>query len=422
VRKGQQPIKKLREISEDLSRHVTRIYGRPEMHALIDLTFHSAISFDFAGKRMNRGWLETLIVGDTRTGKSEAATMLSRHYQAGEIVSCESASYAGIIGGMQQYGSSKEWAITWGTVPINDRRLVVLDEIGGLSTEEIAAMSSVRSSGLAQLTKIQSEATHARTRLLWLGNPRNAPMSNFTYGVQAIQPLIGNPEDIARFDLAMSVRTGEVPASEINRSHGGGRQRYTAESCRALIRWVWSRKPEQIRWAAGAEDAVYRAAQKLGADYIEDPPLIQVANVREKIARVAVAIAARLYSTDRTGQLIVVKKEHVKDAMTFIDHLYNMPGFGYGERSKEVLRDAEKATSLKTEIKSYLYEKPNLAKFLRNTSSFRRQDIEEVLNVDREQANAVISRLWESKMVRKDKGDVRVQPELHQLLRELKIK
>jgi hypothetical protein len=422
VKKGQQPIKKLREISEDLSMHVTRIYGRPEMHALIDLIFHSAISFDFAGKRMNRGWLEALIVGDTRTGKSEAATMLSRHYQAGEIVSCESASYAGIVGGMQQYGSSKEWAITWGTVPINDRRLVVLDEIGGLSTDEIAAMSSVRSSGLAQLTKIQSEATHARTRLLWLGNPRNAPMSNFTYGVQAIQPLIGNPEDIARFDLAMSVRTGEVPASEINRSHGSGRQRYTAESCRALVRWVWSRKPEQIRWAAGAEDAVYRAAQKLGAEYIEDPPLIQVANVREKIARVAVALAARLYSTDKTGQMIVVKREHVKDATTFIDHLYNMPGFGYGERSKEVLRDAEKATSLKTETKTYLYEKPNLAKFLRNTSSFRRQDIEEVLNVDREQANAVIAHLWEAKMVRKDKGDVRVQPELHELLRELKIK
>lgn len=421
-RKGQSPLKKLREISEDISQHVTRIYGRPEMHAMLDLVFHSVISFNFAGKRIQRGWLEGLIVGDTRTGKSEAATMMSRFYKAGEIVSCESASYAGIIGGIQQYGSNKDWAITWGAVPINDRRLVVLDEIGGLSTEEIAAMSSVRSSGLAQLTKIQSEATHARTRLIWLGNPRNAPMSDYTYGVQAIAPLIGNPEDIARFDLAMSVRTGEVSPSEINRAHKQVRQKYGEAACQSLLRWVWSRKPDQVIWAKGAEDAVFKSAQKMGAEYTEDPPLIQVANVREKIARIAVALAARTYSTDRTGELVVVRREHVRDAVVFIDHLYSMPGFGYAERSSELLRDASEADDKRVEIKSYLYERPNLAKFLRNTGKFRRQDVEEVMNVDKEKANAVIARLWEAKMVRKDKGDVRVNPALHDLLRELKLR
>jgi hypothetical protein len=421
-RKKQSPLKRLREISEDLASHVTRIYGRPEMHAMLDLIFHSVISFNFAGKRIQRGWLEGLIVGDTRTGKSEAATMMSRFYKAGEIVSCESASYAGIIGGMQQYGSTKEWAITWGAIPINDRRLVVLDEIGGLSTEEIAAMSSVRSSGLAQLTKIQSEATHARTRLVWLGNPRNAPMSDYTYGVQAIPPLIGNPEDIARFDLAMSVRTGEVSASEINRPHRQSRQKFPEAACQALLRWVWSRKPEQVVWMKGAEDAVFKEAQRLGKSYIEDPPLIQVANVREKIARIAVALAARTYSTDRTGELVVVRREHVRDAVVFVDHLYAMPGFGYAERSKELLRDASEADDRRMEIKAYLYDRPNLAKFLRNTGKFRRQDVEEVLNVDKEQANSVIAQLWEAKMVRKDKGDVKVNPTLHDLLRELKLK
>ncbi len=420
--KGQSPLQKLREISDDISSHVTRIYGRPEMHAMLDLVFHSVISFNFAGKRIQRGWLEGLIVGDTRTGKSEAATMMSRFYKAGEIVSCESASYAGIIGGIQQYGSNKDWAITWGAVPINDRRLVVLDEIGGLSTEEIAAMSSVRSSGLAQLTKIQSEATHARTRLIWLGNPRNAPMSDYTYGVQAIAPLIGNPEDIARFDLAMSVRTGEVSAAEINRPHKQTKQKYGEAACRSLLRWVWSRKPDQVIWAKGAEDAVFKAAQRMGASYTEDPPLIQVANVREKIARIAVALAARTYSTDRTGELVVVRREHVRNAVMFIDHLYGMPGFGYAERSKELLRDATEADDRRTEVKAYLYEKPNLAKFLRNTGKFRRQDVEEVLNVDKEKANAVIAHLWEAKMVRKDKGDVRVNPALHDLLRDLKLK
>jgi MCM P-loop domain len=420
-REGERPLKRLGKISRSLATHVTQIYGRPEMHAAMDMVFHSVLSFDFAGKRITRGWLDLLVLGDTRTGKSEAATRLTHHYGAGEVISCESASFAGIIGGLQQYGASKEWAVTWGAIPINDRRLVVLDEASGLTPEQIAEMSSVRSSGEAQLTKVQQERTYARTRLIWLANPRAGKMSDYTYGVQGIAPLIGNPEDIARFDLAMTVRAGEVPASEINRVHHAGRNPYTAEACAALLRWVWSRTPEQIVWDDDAEDEVFKQANKMGARYIEDPPLVQAANIREKIARMAVALAARTFSTDRSGERVVVRRWHVRDAVTFMDRIYGMPGFGYAERSREVLSDRKEAQKQTKFAKEYLYRKPGLAKFLRTTGKFRRQDLEEILNVDREQANAIISTLWSAKMVRKDKGDVRVEPTLHDILREVNV-
>lgn len=417
----QRPLKKLGDISRDLAAHVTKIYGRPEMHAAMDLVFHSALSFDFAGTRLNRGWLELLVVGDTRTGKSEAAAKLAKHYAAGEVISCEAASFAGIIGGLQQHGASKEWAVSWGTVPINDRRLVVLDEVGGLTPEEIAQMSDVRSSGIAQLTKIQQEVTHARTRLIWLGNPRDARMSDYTYGVQAIKPLIGNNEDVARFDLAMSVQAGEVPASEINRHHAQGELRYSAEACRTLIKWVWSRKPEQIKWLPRAERAVFRAANRLGAAYVEDPPLIQMANVRIKIARMAVALAARTFSTDATYEKIVVRPEHVEDAVKFLERVYDMRNFGYAERSRELLSDTREAVKRRDDVKAYLVSRKGLAKFLRNQGGFRRADLEETLFMDRQEANAVINRLWEFRMVRREGPDIRVQPTLHELLREVKL-
>lgn len=420
--KGQRPLKKVREIAEDLAIHVTHIYGRPELHALMDLVFHSVLSFDFGGKRLNRGWLEALVVGDTRTGKSEAATRLTRHYGAGEVVSCESATFAGIVGGLQQFGATKEWAVTWGQIPINDRRLVVLDEVSGLTQEDIASMSSVRSSGIAELSKIQQERTLARTRLIWLGNPRQGKLSDYTYGVQAIAPLIGNPEDIARFDLAMTVRAGEVPSTEINKLHTGERrQKYSAELCRMLVRWAWSRTPEQVVWGKGTQEMIFQAATDMGDRYIEDPPLIQTANVREKVARVAVALAARTFSTDSSGERLVIKRAHVKDAVAFFDVLYGMRGFGYAERSKELISDRKEARRNAREIRQYLKRKPGLAKFLRGTGKFRRQDVEEILNVDREEANAIISRLWEAKMIRKDKGDIRVEPTLHDILREINI-
>jgi hypothetical protein len=419
-RQGERPLKKLGRISRELASHVTKIYGRPELHAALDLVWHSALGFSFDGNRVDRGWLELLVVGDTRTGKSEAATRLAAHYSAGEIVSCEAASYAGIVGGAQQFGSRGEWAITWGAIPLNDRRLVVLDEVSGLTPEAIAQMSSVRSSGTAEITKIQQERTYARTRLVWLGNPRQASMGDYTYGVQAIPPLIGNPEDIARFDLAMCVRAGEVPADEINRSHTEGKLLYHAEACSQLVRWVWSRTPDQIRWARGAEQAVYKVAQELGERYVEDPPLVQVANVRIKVARLAVALAARLFSTDAKHECIVVRREHVEDAVKFLDILYDMPSFGYAERSREALADAAEARERYDEVKGYLRTQHGLAKFLRNAGSFRRQDLEEILNISREEANAVINNLWGNRMVRKERGDVRVLPALHELLREVR--
>jgi hypothetical protein len=418
-RPGQKPLNKLREIADDLADHVTHIYGRPTLHAAMDLVYHSVIAFNFDGKPLDRGWLELLVVGDTRAGKSETAKLLRNFYAAGEVVLCEAASYAGIIGGAQQFGGNKEWAITWGAIPLNDRRLVILDEISALTVEEIAQMSGVRSSGVAELTKIQQERTHARTRLIWIGNPRSASMKDFTYGVQAIKPLIGSPEDIARFDLAMSVSSGDVPSRDINRPREVGSQQYPRVSARNLLRWVWSRTPENVQWDAGATQAVYEAAERLGSRYIEDPPLIQAANVREKVARLAVALAARLFSTDSRGEDVIVTRAHVRGAVAFIDTLYGNGDFGYGAQSREIIEDRAEAERNVALARRYLENKPGLSKFLRSNGQFRRQDLEEILNVDREEANAIISQLYELRMIYKVKGDVKLQSTLHKLLREV---
>jgi hypothetical protein len=417
---GGRPLHKLAEINKQLATHVTRIHGRPEMHAVMDLTFHSLLSFNFAGERVDRGWLESLIVGDTRTGKSLAAQRLVRHFGAGEVISCEAASFAGVVGGLQTIGQ-KDWVVTWGVVPLNDKRLVVLDEISGLTHEEIAQMSDIRSSGQAKLIKIQQETTWARTRLLWLGNPRNATMANYTYGVDAIKPLVGNAEDIARFDLAMAVTLFDVPSETINQPSRGGEMLYTHEACHAMLMWCWTRTPDQIVFTPEAEEAVFNEANEMGKLYIEDPPLIQAANIRIKIARVAAALAARIYSTDSSGERVVVGRHHVADAVRFINLLYGMASFGYRERSRERLQDRLTAELSKDKVAQFLKARPQLAKFLRQAGKFRRQDLDEIMNIGREESNGIISELYEHRMVRKVLGDIVVEPTLHGLLRELKL-
>ena len=416
----QRPIRKLRQIEDELASHVTKIIGRPQMHAVMDLTFHSPLAFKFGGQVVHRGWIESLIIGDTRTGKSEAAERLVRHYGAGEVVGGEAATIAGLVGGLQQIGG-RDWAVTWGVIPINDRRLVVIDELSGLHPEEIAKMSDVRASGLARLTKIQQEVTFARTRLLWLGNPRHGGMDQYTYGVDALRPLIGNPEDIARFDLAMALSKSDVAPEDYNKRMETGELKYTSEACHTLLMWVWTRHLDQIVWARGAEDAVYQLAMQVGDRYVEDPPLIQAANARIKIARISIAIAARTFSTDDTFEKLVVTPIHVADAGKFIEMLYEMPTLGYGERSRERLLDVAEAKEHREEIRKFLLEHRNLAKLLRTTGRFRRQDLEEVLNMDRDHANSVINTLYNARMIRKEGGaDNIVEPTLHSLLREVR--
>jgi hypothetical protein len=417
---NQSPLKKLGEISNNIAAHVTHIHGRPEMHALMDLVFYSPLSFNFAGEYVARGWLEALIAGDTRTGKSLAAERLVRHYGGGEIISCEAASFAGVVGGLQQLGG-KEWIVTWGVVPLNDKRLVVLDEISGLTPEEIAQMSDIRSSGQAKLVKIQQETTWARTRLLWLGNPRNATMQNYTYGVDAIKPLIGNAEDIARFDLAMAVSQFDVPAETINQPTHEGQLRYPAEACHALLMWVWTRTADQITFGKRTEAKIFDLANEMGKLYIEDPPLVQAANIRVKITRVAAALAARTFSTDASYERVIVTPQHVQEAVAFMNRLYGMTAFGYRERSREILGDRLAAEQNKEDIQQYLVSYPLLAKHLRNAGKFRRQDLEELLAISKEEANAIINKLYESRMVRRVLGDIYVEPTLHSLLREIRV-
>lgn len=414
------PVAKLKDIAENLSNGVTKIFGRHRMHALMDLVFHSALTFDFAGKPI-KGWLDCLIIGDTRTGKSEAAGRLSDWYGAGEMVSCESASFAGVVGGVQQM-SGKEWSITWGAIPLNDRQMVILDEISGLTVEQIAMMSSIRSSGMAEITKIHTDRTQARTRLLWMGNPRNARMESFPNGVRAIAPLIGNPEDIARFDLAMSVHNSEVDLSEINQKRLDVKSNYSRLACQTLLRWVWSRKHDQVKWEGGAEDAVHRAAIDMAKMFVEDPPLVQGEDVRNKIARLAVALAARTFSTDRTHENIVVTQEHVDGAVEIMTTLYKEPGFGYHDISMQRRKSKTDSFVKSDKSKQWLYEQNGLCKFVSqmHEGHFRRTDIEDMLGIDKESAQAMINTMWGLGLIRKERANIVVEPLLYQLVKELR--
>jgi hypothetical protein len=218
-------------------------------------------------------------------------------------------------------------------------------------------------------------------------------MSDYTYGVQAIRPLIGNAEDIARFDLAMSVASGDIRA-ETSTARARSAAAYPPRGCQALVRWAWSGRPEQIVWAEGAEEAVYRP-RSTSAAYTEDPPLIQAANVREKVARIAVALAARLFSTDERGEISSCDRATSAARSPSLDRLYSMKGFGYARAVEGDHRGPARAENPKNIklARRVLTHNAGLDKFLRARASSGARTWRRSSDIDREEANAIISEL-----------------------------
>lgn len=430
---GQTPLEKCIEIADDLAANVTQIYGRPMLHVAYDLVWHSMTSFMFEGTPITKGWLECLVIGDTRTGKSETAQSLIKHYNSGVLHSMESTSYAGLIGGATKAGND-QWMVTWGLLPLNDRRLIVLDEMSGMFSNNrgeskgiIEGMSSVRSEGKAQVNKIASGEASARTRLIWISNPlKSMSLSEASNGcLGALWDLVRNPEDIARYDFVMAAASSDVPSSAINSTkHNKVKHRYTAEACRDLVLWAWSRRTDQVKFLKGVEEFIYAAAEDLGSRYVSDPPLIQIANVRVKVARLAVAFAARTFSADKTGERVVVKRAHVRSAVHFLDAVYGAQAMGYQRHSQRVMEARKRAEKSKEEARKYLTgpDGERVVDVLMAIAGgdFRQRDFEEFGGLDRDEINIVVRNLTKWQMIgRKDRGYMYMQPALVELLREL---
>jgi len=360
---------RLAHIYNDFENNVTRIFKRYTMHLMIDLAYHSPLLFSF-DHQVVKGWVEILIIGDSSQGKSETSRQLMAHYGLGEKVECKNATVAGLLGGLQQMGN--RWFVSWGIIPTHDRRLIFLEELKGASVEVIAKLTDMRSSGIAEIPKIEKRRTHARTRLVALSNPRSdMPVASYSYGIQTIKELIGGLEDIRRFDAALVLSSEEINADELSnlqRSSHNTKHTYTAELCRRLILWAWTRTVEEVIFSGEAKEEILDSSTRLCTIFSEVLPLVDRGSMRFKIARLSSALACRTYSCE--GEKVLIRKCHVQYIEQFLQRIYSSETFGYLDysnalKSAEVLKD------------------PNLIKLQLLQTPFPKDLLEQLLHTDR---------------------------------------
>lgn len=365
---------------------VTGIFKRHDLFLGVDLTFHSMLSFEFQYRLVKRGYVISLVFGDTRTGKSETIDNLMGHFRAGETVGGENVSFAGLVGGVHQLQEGGKWAITWKVIPLNDRRLVKIDEFHEMHEDDVRKMSELMSTGIASIQKIHSEKTLARTRLIMVANSKGGRnLSDFQYGCLALPSIMGNKnEDIARLDFAIATTSDDVSTEEISDYKKTKKEvkKFTSDLCHDLVMWCWSRRPQDIVFEPVAESLISKYASEQVKRYHASIPLVPPAEHSVKLARLAVAAAGTFYSTT-DGKNVIVKEYHVELVKEFLDRIYSskamkFEAYSTQRNNKDNLKDVEelKCLSFTTTTKETLL----------SLDVFNISTIEQVFNVDKHDA------------------------------------
>jgi len=415
--KGKTVKEKFNTIHKDLERNVTYIWERRNIAIGVDLVYHTVLSFYFQEQYVKRGWGELLIIGDSGQAKTTVVERLMSHYRLGELHSGESSRRTGLVYSMQQ--NNKRWFLVWGAFPLNDGGLLTIDELSGLDEHDLAIMSDVRSSGVAKATGVITAETTSRTRAIYISNPRNGRQLNSeTYGVSAILKLMGKSEDVRRLDIAMAVASGDVDAALINRplkEIPAVPHIFTSDACNSRVLWAWSRKPENIIITEEATTAILESATAMGAKYSSKVPIVEAADQRMKIARLSIAAAACVVSTDDTFENIVVKPEHVQFVVDFMEELYCAKSFGYDRLSEQEHATTDSSDANLTELRAQFLTLPipdanEMADIIYQLPFFSRATLEDYTGLAKDDLRMLLKFMTTNYLVEKSRGDYRRLP------------
>lgn len=359
------------------------IEGRPDLFGAILLTYASVTEIKWKGGII-KGWLDTMVIGDTRTGKSQMAQRFVKHLQMGSYINGENAKRTGVIGGVQHMGDS--WIITWGAIPMNDKGLLVIDEASGLEVDDIKELSSTRSSGAVTINKIAKGEARARTRLMWLSNPRTGKNIEDFYwkGYGAFMEYIPVVEDQARFDLVLSAARDDV-----GELHGIEPKEVDTSIYRRLFSFAWNVSRDDVIIDEATTKAVEATVRKLSAEYDGGPLVVSVA-VHEKLLRLSCAFAVLCGSI--VDKQLIVQPLHVRYAYEFLVATLSKPTLDY----KSYIDELKKAQKLKMQnvdfVKSLVTQYPAI-RILLSAQRFKGSQVQEILGVDRTEASKIISEL-----------------------------
>ena len=329
--------------------------GNNTLIETLDLAYHTPLEFSLGRFSKMRAYLDTIVVGESRMGKSSTAETMRKAYGLGTFVSLagNSATIPGLVGGSNKTGTGYQTKA--GLIPQNHKGLMIFEEFGKCKADVISELTDIRSSNEVRITRVSGTLTlPAMVRMITLSNVKTLPgkdirsIASYPNGISVIIELVGSAEDIARYDIMLVLGDKGTTLSD---PYWQPLEPFAEEDYFARIRWVWSRTAEQIVISEEVGHYIFQQANALNGLYDSHIKIFGTEGWK-KLARVAIAIAGYTVSTE-DYENIIVKQEHVDYAVNYMTRIYDNPVFKlkqYVEHERKYNSTDAQATAALQEI------------------------------------------------------------------------
>jgi DNA primase len=387
----------------------------------IDLWYHTPASFSFGYHKNIRGYLDGLIIAESRVGKSSTAKALSEVYEVGAIASLagSAATPAGLIGGSVRTGTSSQ--IRPGLIPRNHNRSIIFEELAKAKYSLLPELTDIRSSGIVRINRATGDLTlPASVRMLFLSNPKSGedapsrPIIAYPNGLEIIKDLIGSIEDIARFDFIYILGTEPQSIDPVWFPPEG----FTPEQLKTRIRWIWSRKENQVIIPDKVQQFIVAKSKEYNEMYMNSTKVFST-ETWKKIARLAIAIAGYTVSTDMEFNNIIVTETHVTIAGKLLQSIYDNDIFKLKQFTDEERKKLYCSTGDVMKIKDLKVRFPAVIQYLENNSSITKSTLFTISGVDTTVFNDVMQNLSKDYFIELSRDKIYPTPKLLMTFRKL---
>lgn len=382
--------------------------GNNTLIQAIDFAYHTVLQFNLGNFRNVRGYLDTIVVGESRVGKSSTADTLRETYGLGVFTSLagNSATIPGLIGGSNKTAAGFQTRA--GVIPQNNRNLIIFEEFGKCKQDVITELTDIRSSNEVRIARVSGTVTlPALVRMIALSNTKTQgstikPIAAYPNGISVIAELVGTAEDIARYDLIVIL--ADRGNSQID-PFWEPQEPLSTETYQARIRWVWSRTPAQVQIDRDVGLYIMERANALNLEF-DCHIKIFGTEAWKKLTRLAIAVAGYVVSTDDTYKNIVVTKEHVDYAEMYFRSLYDNSTFKLREYVENEKRyrtlDADGLAALQDVFDKY----PALVQQLERIAVASKNMLSSASGLPQDELNRALSRLTKGMFIQYQGYDI----------------
>ena len=418
-----------KSLESTLDEHIERLKGivnadlNTTLLKLIDLWYNTPLKFSLENtNRTFRGYLDMLIVAESRIGKSSTAQALQNTYNLGTRVPLNgsNATIAGIVGGSQK--TKNGFQTRAGAIPRAHKGAIIFEELMKAKQDIQRELTEIRSSNQAIITRVSGSITlPAFVRMLTLTNARSdasghpRSINSYPNGIDIVIDLVGTPEDIARYDVICIIADR---GSKYIDPYYEPLKPFPKEFYQNRIRWIWSRNENQVVINKNTYSYAVQKSNELNEEYDSYIKLFGP-EAWMKLIRLSVAIAGYVVSTDSTFEKIIVKKEHIDYASKLLIDLYDNDTF----RLKEyVTQEREYSTVYDKDIETLQRlwrENAALLTYLENNSKVTQRALQSVSGLDSHDFNRVLSVLVANSFVTVTQNDVTPVVKFRKAIRQI---